>query len=235
MTISKRDAKLLLILFGIVILLVGYLAVYNPYNNKADEVKAEISELETSAEELRGYYNNLDAYYAGIDSASEIIEEEMGRYPTSVRHEDMIMYAISMEKDIDIDITNISFSGPNVVAAFQGASEDENGETVVKDMTAQQNAMTVSCDMSYKGLKDMIKYITKTEQRTTLDSVSVSFDAETAQINGSATFNKYFISSPDDEYVETQVPKIPLGKDDLFGTYNVSVAAQEESPDENQD
>ena len=87
LTISKRDAKLLLILLGIIILLVAYLAVYNPYTTRTEAVEAETAALQPQLQELQGYYQNIDSYYAGIDSAAETVEDELRHYPAAVRSE----------------------------------------------------------------------------------------------------------------------------------------------------
>lgn len=222
MTISKRDAKLLLILLGIIILLVGYLAVYNPYVNKTEAVEAETSALRPTLEELNGYYQNLDSYYAGIDSAADTMEEELAKYPTDVRPEDLVMYAINLEEKIGADITGIVFSGVDPIMDFQTVSENEDGTYSIRDVSAFRSGMTLSCSLGYQEMKDMLDYLIDTNFRTALDVVSVSFNSETGELIGSASINKYFVAGSDEEYVATQVPTVPIGTDDIFGTFTVS-------------
>ena len=222
MTISKRDAKLLLILLGIIILLVGYLAVYNPYVGKTETVEAESAALQPELAELQGYYSNLDSYYAGIDDAADTVQEELEKYPSDVRPEDLIMYVISLEDKIGLDITSIVFSGVDPIITFQTVDENEDGTYAVRDVSAFRSGMTVSCSLGYQEMKDMIDYLADTPLRTALDTVSVSFNSETGKLVGTATINKYFVAGADEEYVATEVPTVPIGTDDIFGTFTVS-------------
>lgn len=69
MTISKRDAKLLLCLLGIGIFLLFYLAVYGNLNSQAEKVRADTAALMPELTELRGYNTNRETYQKGIDDA----------------------------------------------------------------------------------------------------------------------------------------------------------------------
>lgn len=222
MTISKRDAKLLLILLGIIILLVGYLAVYNPYVNKTEAVEAETAALQPELTELQGYYQNLDTYEAGIDSAAGTIDNEMANYPTDVRPEDLIMYAIKLEDKIGLSVSSISFSGAEDILDFQLPVKADDGTYSLRDVSAYSSGMTVNCNLGYQQLKDMIDYIADTEHRTSLDTVSVNFNSEDGKLIGTATINKYFVAGADETYVPTEVPNVPLGTDDLFGTFSLT-------------
>jgi len=222
MTISKRDAKLLLILLGIIILLVGYLAVYNPYVGKTEAVQAETAALQPELSELQGYYQNLDSYYAGIDSAADSMAEELENYPTDVRPEDLVMYTISLEEKIGLDVTSIIFSGVDPIMDFQTVFANEDGSYSTRDVSAFRSGMTISCSLGYQEMKDMIDYLTETPFRTALDTVSVSFNSETGKLIGTATIVKYFVAGADEVYVATEVPTVPIGTDDIFGTFAVS-------------
>lgn len=227
MTISKRDAKLLLILLGIVILLVGYLAFYSKYNDRTDELNAEIKELQTTVQELQVHYNNLDTYYAGMEAAETVIDAELEKYPSAVRYEDQVMYAIGLQKTVGMDVTSIAFSNPAVVSSFQRLSRNGDGVDAAA-VTAYEYASTMTCNLTYAQLKGLISYVDKTALRTSLDNVSISFDAETGELTGSAVINQYCVGDGTEPYVPTAVPAVPLGVDDLFGTYSIHESEAEQ-------
>lgn len=224
LTISKRDAKLLLILLGIIILLVAYLAVYNPYTTRTEAVEAETAALQPQLQELQGYYQNIDSYYAGIDSAAETVEDELRHYPAAVRSEDVIMYAIAMEQQTGASISGIAFTGEEIVSQFAVMEKAADGSLASRDMTAWRTGSTVNCSLGYDQLKSLIDYINKSGDRTALDIVSVTYDSESGGLTGEATFYKYFVASAGDAYVPAAVPGVTLGRADLFGT--VPAAAQ---------
>lgn len=217
MTLSKRDIKLLFILLGAVFLLIGYFAVYSPYTAKAETVESETNELKPRLEELRGYFQNLDVYEKDINSAKQTIRTEMKRYPSDVRPENMILYAQTIRQNFGVDITGLSFDTPLSILTFQGV-EQQGDDTQVRELTAFRRSMTITCNLSYRQLKDMIAYINSTEQRTAVDSVNISYDSESGELTGDATLVQYFITGEGDKYIAAEVPDVELGRENLFGT-----------------
>jgi len=224
MHISKRDANLLLILLGILLFVAGYFTVYLPYQNKTEALQAEIAALRPTLSELKGYEEKLDSYKAGIDGMEGKIAAEMERYPTDVRPEDFVVYAIELEEKIELDVTGIQFEDPVLISQFD--SIRKNGEQyTVTPLAAYAYAATANCSLSYEELKDLIRYVNETPLCTKLDNVSVSFDSENGGLTGFFTLDKYFITSGSDPYVPTKVPDVALGTDDLFGTFGAAPAA----------
>lgn len=218
LNISKKDAKLLFILLGICILLVCYLTVYSPYTKKAEQTEAEIGQLRPVLTELQGHYANLSLYNAGIDNSREFIAEECEKYPTDVRSEDLIMYAIRLEEKIGLDITSIAFSDPVPALTFQSMKEDADGEEYACEMHAVQISMSITFNLTYEEFKELMDFIADTRYRTSLNNIAVSFDSESGGLTGSATIDKFFLTDGADEYSATSVPNVELGRDDLFGT-----------------
>lgn len=221
MTIRKRDAKLLLILLGAVVLLIGYFSIYIPYSALADGVTSQTDALRPQLTKLQGYYQNLSAYRTGTDSAKSTIDAEMKRYPTDVRPEDMIMYAETLRTNFGLNVKSISFSRPAPLLQFKGIEAKGNGYSI-RSLTAYKRSMTISCDVSYQKMKDMIDYINSTGLRTSLESITVSFDSGSGQLTGDAVVDQYFVTGDGDKYTATQVPDVSLGKGDLFGTVSPS-------------
>lgn len=224
MTISKRDTKLLLMLLGIIILMATYLAVYNPYISKTEAVQAETAAIKPELTELEGYYENLSTYQAEIESFRQTIEDELKNYPTQIRPEDLVMYAIGLEDSIGLNISSIAFSQTEPMMPLQLPQQDESGLFSLREASAYHSGMTISFALGYQQLKDTIDYLAKTDKRTALDTISVSFNAEDGGLLGTATINKYFVAGPDETYVETIVPNVPIGTDDLFGTFTAVAA-----------
>ena len=218
MSISKRDAKFLIILLDIIILVVGYAVVYNHYNNKAEALKTETAGLQPQLQELRTYYSNLDKYKAGIKSAEDTISQDLGNFPTDVRYEDLIMYATNMQTKLGLKLSSLDFQPLTLLQEFDSLQDAGNGKYVPLTRRAYSIGMIVSCDLGYKEMKSMINYIASSTGRTTLDSLDVSYNSTTGSLTSSVTLTKYFITSGSDPYVATQVPQISLGRNDLFGT-----------------
>lgn len=214
---TKRDKMLLLVLIGVVLLALAFIFVYRPVMTKTDALNAEISTMSSELAELQEHYDNLDYYESESQRAAEYISGQMARYPQSVRTEDQIMYAISLQDKTGVEISTISFSQPEAVLSFMGVAEDGESYSTA-DMSAYQIAMNISCTLGYQQMKNMIDFINAGRDRSALESLNISFDSQTGELAGSATIYKYYISSPGDEYSATVVPNVPIGTDDLFST-----------------
>ncbi len=228
MNISKRDQKLLLILLGLVIFIACWLGVHNSYQSKADGVLSEIAGLEPRLTELREHEAKLPEYQAGINAIAEDVTAELKKFPGDVRTEDMIMYGAGLEKALGIEVGSMAFMPAEMVSQFSIPVEGDEGIMLVP-YAALRTGMSISCELDYGRMKKLINYIYSTPQRTTLESLSVSYNAETAGLTGSASLAKFFMSGQDYVYEATVIPNIKQGTNNPFGTTD-KVAEIVESP-----
>lgn len=216
MRVSKKDAKLLLILLGILVFLLSYLLVYNRYIAKQDAVAAQITELQPQLDTLEEYYQNLSTYETAIETAKKEIEEEMGRYPSEIFTEDLILYAIELEDRVGLDATALSFVDPVLVNEFTGVTP-ENGEEASAVMDAYETAMNVSCTLTYEQLKSVLHYIYETRNYTGVNSLSVSYNAENGRLVGNLEVSKFLITYEGAEPEGHVMPYVKKGQPALFG------------------
>lgn len=216
MRISKRDAKLLLMLLGIVVFLASYLLVYNRYLDKTEEVTAQIAELKPTLDTLENYYANLATYEAAVEAAKTEVNTEMRRYPTEIFTEDQVLYAIDLENRVGLNATALSFTDPALIHAFNGMVNLDGADTPV-EMEAYQSTMNVSCELTYDQLKSMLHYIYDTRHYTGVSALSVSYDAETARLVGNVDVSKYYITYAGAEPEAHVTPFVNTGRTQLFG------------------
>jgi hypothetical protein len=225
MNLSKRDVKLLLILLGILLFIAVYVFVYLRVNDKTGAMEAETAALQPRLTELRGYFDSLSVYEAGIGEGKTLLGEKLKGYPNDVRAEDGVMYAVELENNAGLDITNAAFGEPNLVMELRGILDDGHGGYTPAPFSAYRRTFAYSCELSYRELKEAVAHIRDTAMCTRLNNVSVSYNSETGELIGSIAVDKYFITGADGDYHETVVPDMPLGTDDIFGT--VSGGAEE--------
>ncbi|MEG2382894.1 MAG: hypothetical protein RSB39_04845 [Oscillospiraceae bacterium] len=223
MKISKRDQKLLLIIAGLVAFLAVYFGIYNTYNAKTAALEAEASALAPRLEELRGYYKNLSSYELSNSKVAETVHTELAKFPSDVRSEDMVMYATELEKNVGLTIDSISFLPPERVLSFE-VPKETNGVTTLVPVAALKTGFSVTCGLNYLQFKNLVKYIYNTPDSTTLESVGISFNAETGGLVGNVAVSKFFVSSGDYVYKPTEIPEVPMGAGNPFGTFTVAPA-----------
>ena len=230
MTISKRDAKLLLCLAGILIFLALYLLVYTKFEEKTEAVRAETAALTPELQELRDHKANEAAYQTGIEESRAAITELSGHYPNDVRVEDKIMFAANMERTLGLSISAASFSEPAALLEFNGIEEREDGGYATMPLTAWSTGSSLSCSMTYPALKAAVDHLYAQQSATVLDSLSVSYDAATGELFGTMNLNQYFITGADGAYYPTQTPSFPVGTDNIFGTVTAVPVAPPAAP-----
>jgi hypothetical protein len=216
MKISKRDAKLLLILLGLVVFLLSYLLVYNRYISKTDAINAKIAELQPQLTTLEDYNANLSSYEAGVAEAKVVTAEKLTHFPTQVMPEDQILYARELEKNVGIHVNDMTFSEAVMINEFQGitASGSENKPVT---MDAYQSVMAMTCDLNYAQLKSLLHYVYQSNLCCGVPSLSVSYDATQAQLTGTVNVAQYAINYTGAPTSSTTMPGVALGQNNLFG------------------
>ena len=219
MTLQKKDIKLIIVLVGLLVLVIAYFAVFRPYKSKTEDLQAQIDSLQPELQQLREYDDHKQEYLDGIDAYKENAKSIMSSLPSSIWTEDQIMFLSMMEDDLDVEAQSEAFSDPTVLTQFSGTplSDLDNYNDKV-DMTAQKYQTTLSVNMDYNKFKDFIDYIYDEENMTGLDSVSLSYNAEDADLGISTVINQYSLSYDGAEEETHSVPEVSSGVSDPFGT-----------------
>lgn len=219
MTLQKKDIKLIIVLVGVLVLVIAYFAVFRTYRDKTDDLQSQIDSLQPELQQLREYDDHKQEYLDGIDAYKENAKSIMSSLPSSIWTEDQIMFLSMMEDDLDVEAQSEAFSDPTVLTQFSGTplSDLDNYNDKV-DMTAQKYQTTLSVNMDYNKFKDFIDYIYDEENMTGLDSVSLSYNAEDADLGISTVINQYSLSYDGAEEETHSVPEVSSGVSDPFGT-----------------
>ena len=219
MTLQKKDIKLIIVLVGVLVLVIAYFAVFRTYRDKTDDLQSQIDSLQPELQQLREYDDHKQEYLDGIDAYKENAKSIMSSLPSSIWTEDQIMFLSMMEDDLDIEAQSEAFSDPTVLTQFSGTPlEDIDNYNDKVDMTAQKYQTTLSVNMDYNKFKDFIDYIYDEENMTGIDSVSLSYNAEDADLGISTVINQYSLSYDGAEEETHSVPEVSSGVSDPFGT-----------------
>ena len=219
MTLQKKDIKLIIVLVGLLVLVVAYFAVFRTYKSKTDDLQAQIDSLQPELQQLREYDQHKQEYLDGIDAYKENAKSIMSSLPSSLWTEDQVMFLSMMEDDLDVEAQGETFADPTVLTQFSGTPlEDLDNYNDKVDMTAQKYQTTLAVNMDYNKFKDFVDYIYDEENMTGLDSVSLSYNAEDADLGVSAVINQYTLSYDGAEEEAHSVPEVSSGLSDPFGT-----------------
>ena len=216
---KKTTIKYVLMLSGLIIFLAGYFLVYMDYSNKTDLLTAEIQTLGDRVDVLEGYDTNIGDYEAGIDGNKAQIGETLSNYYSFETPEDFIMMAKAMEDDIGVTISSLSFEEAGLISDITAVEDMEDYTAPVIPHTLSAYGITGSLDgtMSYSQMKEILSYIQKQDDATSLNAIDLSYDGTTGNIMGSLIINKYYILGRDIEEHKPNVPYTDIGKDVLIG------------------
>lgn len=220
MQLQKKDIKLIIVLVGVLVLVIAYFAVFRTYRDKTDDLQSQIDSLQPELQQLREYDDHKQEYLDGIDAYKENAKSIMSSLPSSIWTEDQIMLARRMEEDLDITDTSESFADPIVVTQFKGTPLDDiDNYSDQVDMTSNKYQMTLAADMDYSQMKDFLDYVYDEDYMTGLDSITMNYDAEKADLSVSAVINQYTLAYDGAKETDHSVPEVSKGVHDPFGTY----------------
>lgn len=220
MQLQKKDIKLIIVLVGVLILVVAYFVVYRNYDQQTQNLQSQIDSLQPELQQLREYDDHKQEYLDGTEAYKENMKSIMSSLPTSVWTEDQIMLARRMEEDLDITDTSESFADPIVVTQFKGTPLDDiDNYSDQVDMTSNKYQMTLAADMDYSQMKDFLDYVYDEDYMTGLDSITMNYDAEKADLSVSAVINQYTLAYDGAKETDHSVPEVSKGVHDPFGTY----------------
>lgn len=208
MKISKKEAGLLIGLFGVLIAVGVYSLFYTPYQVKIASLEAELITLKQEEARYEEMVANIPFYQEGVVRLVEQTSAILKQFPAGITPETEIMYIVEMEDKVDVEIPSISYGTPASLT----------GEAASSGIQAFVIPMSVSYKTTYQGLKDTLNYTHDHENRMVVDTVSLSYDRSTGDITGSLLINMYYMEGTDKIYEDPIVPSMNMGVDNIFGT-----------------
>lgn len=138
MKISMRDKKLLLMLLGILALVLSYFFIFLPQMDHAASLETENETLQSRLNTLLEMEENRAFYEEEIDKMNQEIQDYCVTFPAEIREEDGILLAANMEKNMNMQITNVGLGEKELLSTMNGETTDSGTE---EDQTLmEQNA-----------------------------------------------------------------------------------------------
>ena len=211
MKLSKRDIGLLLGLLGLVIAVASYALVFNPMKLKNQELETELTTLKDKEAKLTELVDDFDYYKEQIEVCKEKSAEIETRFPSEVKPENEIMYAVELEDELEIEFSTLNYGTPlEIITDGQKA-----------DRFAYCTSLSANYRATYRGLKDVILYTADQADRMVVDTVTASYDGTTGNLVGSITINMYTVTGTERVYEKPYVPAMNVGIDNIFGTIEI--------------
>lgn len=243
LALSKKDQCLLVGLLGAVFLFISWYFVFTPLQEKTAVLETENVTLKAKADLYESINANLPKYEEGIEKYEKQITEIGNRYPAHISREDEIMFLANMENvyNNDLAVENITMSAvvevvvENAAAPAEAATTDatatdaaatdaattvQEPEIVAPELHMFRQPVNYSFRCTYKGAKDMIRYLFTQNNKKEIEGMSLAFDSETGNLMGTIDLNQYYMLGLEKEYQAIPTPTVLKGVNDVFHTVN---------------
>jgi hypothetical protein len=217
MNISKRDTKMLLILFGIVIFVLCYFLVYLRYVEENEFLTEDIEDAEYEFDRLKVLEGEVARFREEVLLSEEFILLSQAEYPVNVNESDLILYAEELRRNVGINSSNLVFISPVNVMSVRGLAEDEDGNLVFMQRDAYRVGINMNCNMTYQQFKDLVHYIYEESPKSLIHSISISYNSSTGLLHGNVVIHKHFLISNYENYEEVLFPEMVVGLPNPFG------------------
>ncbi|MBR1693657.1 MAG: hypothetical protein IJ711_12930 [Lachnospiraceae bacterium] len=238
MKVGKKEISYLFVALGL-ILVVGAFLYGNNLAGKTETLSTENASLETEVSYLQDLMEHKQEYLDETDRMSMEMEDIKAQFPAEIRPETEIMYANGLESKFDVLLNTVNIPGTEIVAVDSGVpeaveeatAEDTEGATTdsaaadasgdalassATSITLYKTETSLVYQASYKGLKDMIRYINEDTDRKSIDEFSLGFDESTGNLTGSVKLGVYALAGTGKEYQAPVVTGVTDGKTQII-------------------
>ena len=161
MEITKKDASLLIGLFGVLVAVVVYYFVFVPYTEKADSLKSENISLNSRVQTLQLLANDYDNLLQQTKDNQESLKKILDRFPSDVKEEDMIMLAVQLQSQGAFD----SITGLSIGEAADVYAVTDLDAKVAETVDGRLGTTTAATDPSQtEGTEEGVQTETATEE-----------------------------------------------------------------------
>ncbi len=223
---KNNDKKgLILSLVGAVVFAATFMFILLPLTQAAENLRFETQTLQDEIDILEMHLEKLPEYEQLTEQNKQYSREQLNHYPAYVSEEDTIIWVLDLEEMSQGEIASVSFTEPITISTFNGYAPVGSDE-VLTSMTSFVKQSSLDGVFAYDGMKEAFDYIYNYDDRTSIDMVSMTYDATTAQLAVNLSVSKYYIEYNEAEYQPLPIPQVPIGNPNPFAVL-LSGAAEE--------
>lgn len=151
---SMRDKRILLMLLGIVVFVLGYFLVFQPQMDKAAEIEAQNVPLREKLAQLREIEENQDYYLSETNKYNQRVSDYTGMFPADVKEEDAVLLGKGIEDKLGMWIYKMDFADQEFVASLDTSALNNGSEGDDSTLTEQANQPTQDQINEIEGVSD---------------------------------------------------------------------------------
>lgn len=223
MKISDRDVKILYVLLSVAIIVCAYIFGFRKLTAANDKLDEEISVLKTRHTTLRTMEKNAKKYSDDTVVYNDNYDKIIAKFDTGYSQEYSILFVKELEDKVDTWLSQAGLAQTENVYTFgQVKSTNPSSETgssvYSSDYKGYKTALTLTYQTSYDNFKNLIEYINNYKYKCTIDSMSMSYNAESDVVSGSIVVSQYAITGKDRKFDNVNINGILDGTGNIFAS-----------------
>ncbi len=263
MKAKKSEINILIMLIGILLAVLSYFVVYSKFTEKRDALVAENATLQSEVDALQQLADNKQFYIDETNRMDNEIQDILSGFPGEVRAEDHVMYTAGFEamfpdtiwvNGLEIDDTELVHIATSEQAApVNDAIVEDTGDGVANDAVVASGGLKdtvflysspfrMRYKITYRSFKDVVKMIIQSDERMSIQDITLAYDAESGCLAGSLEATVYTVTGTDYIYKELDIPGVRTGVADIFKAGTVldltrlsGIGNNEENPEDGEE
>ena len=181
---SMRDKRILLMLLGIVVFVLGYFLVFQPQMAKAEEIEAQNVPLREKLNQLVEIEENQDYYISETNKYNQHVTDYTNMFPSDVKEEDAVLLGKGMEDKLGMWIFKMDFADQEFVASLDTSGLNSGSEGDDSTMSEQANQPTKDQINEIEGTDGTETDTSAAPDSLDLNSVALYRVKNTMEFNG---------------------------------------------------
>ena len=219
--VSERDKKLLIVVMAVLIMALAYFFGYSNLSAQVDELSTKKTSLETTKRDLKEKNNNKQKYINDTDKLSKACTVLIDKYDSTTSQPNAIEFFNKTEDVTGVWVKSLSLSPATVLYKFgQIASSNVNGtSSYTSNLVGYKSSINISYEGDYGQWKNFVKYINTYASKSTIDSLTATYNDSTGVVSGTASISLYAIQGGDRKATEPKFD-VKTGTDNIFSGSN---------------
>ncbi len=181
---SMRDKRILLMLLGIVVFVLGYFLVFQPQMAKAEEIEAQNVPLREKLNQLKEIEENQDYYISETNKYNQRVTDYTNMFPADVKEEDAVLLGKGMEDKLGMWIFKMDFADQEFVASLDTSGLNNGSEGDDSTLSEQANQPTQDQINEIEGVDETETDTSAAPDGIDLNSVALYRVKNTMEFNG---------------------------------------------------
>ena len=219
--VSERDKKLLIVVMAVLIMALAYFFGYSNLSAQVDELSTKKTSLETTKRDLKEKNANKQKYINDTDKLSKACTVLIDKYDSTTSQPNAIEFFNKTEDVTGVWVKSLSLSPATVLYKFgQIASSNVNGtSSYTSNLVGYKSSINISYEGDYSQWKNFVKYINTYASKSTIDSLTATYNDSTGVVSGTASISLYAIQGGDRKATEPKLD-VKTGTDNIFSGSN---------------